>query len=71
MEVAMDPDAEANGEEQSQEERIVDLEDALDELKAEFEAMMGDKKDDMDKDDMDKEDESLEMPAETAEEIPI
>ena len=46
MEVAMDPDAEANGEEQSQEERIVDLEDALDELKAEFEAMMGDKVDD-------------------------
>ena len=26
------------------EDRVVDLEDALDELKAEFEAMMGDKK---------------------------
>jgi len=46
MEVAMDPDAENGEEAQSQEERIVDLEDALDELKAEFEAMMGDKVDD-------------------------
>ena len=46
MEVAMDPDAENGEEAQSQEERIVDLEDALDELKAEFEAMMGDKGDD-------------------------
>ena len=42
MEVAMDPDAEngENGEEGSVEDRVVDLEDALDELKAEFEAMM-------------------------------
>ena len=48
-------DAEDKGEE-DMEDRVVDLEDALDELKAEFEAMMG-KKDDMD--DMDKE-ESLE-----------
>ena len=38
----MDADAE-NGEEGSVEERVVDLEDALDELKAEFEAMMNDK----------------------------
>ena len=51
-------DAEDKGEE-DMEDRVVDLEDALDELKAEFEAMMG-KKDDMDdKMDMDKE-ESLE-----------
>ena len=42
MEVAMDPDAEngENGEEGSVEDRVVDLEDALDEQKAEFEAMM-------------------------------
>jgi len=38
----MDADAE-NGEEGSVEDRVVDLEDALDELKAEFEAMMGKK----------------------------
>ena len=38
----MDVDAE-NGEEGSVEDRVVDLEDALDELKAEFEAMMNDK----------------------------
>jgi hypothetical protein len=38
----MDADAE-NGEDGSVEERVVDLEDALDELKAEFEAMMNDK----------------------------
>jgi len=53
-------DAEDKGEE-DMEDRVVDLEDALDELKAEFEAMMG-KKDDMDDKmdmDMDKE-ESLE-----------
>ena len=52
--------ADDNGEE-DMEDRVVDLEDALDELKAEFEAMMG-KKDDSDMDDkmdMDKE-ESLE-----------
>ena len=40
----MDADADAeNGEEGSVEDRVVDLEDALDELKAEFEAMMGQK----------------------------
>ena len=38
----MDADAE-NGEEGSVEDRVVDLEDALDELKAEFEAMMSGK----------------------------
>ena len=69
MEKDMDMDGDKDDEDM--EDRVVDLEDALDELKAEFEAMMGDKKDDMDKDDMDKEDESLEMPAETAEEIPM
>ena len=51
--------ADDNGEE-DMEDRVVDLEDALDELKAEFEAMMGKKDDsDMDNMDMDKE-ESLE-----------
>ena len=67
----MEKDMDGDKDEEDMEDRVVDLEDALDELKAEFEAMMGDKKDDMDKDDMDKEDESLEMPAETAEEIPM
>ena len=49
-----DPEADAEGD---VEDRVVDLEDALDELKAEFEAMMGNK------DGEDKEEESLEMPA--------
>ena len=46
----MDADAEngENGEEGSVEDRVVDLEDALDELKAEFEAMMTDKNGDED-----------------------
>jgi hypothetical protein len=61
-EMPADMDAD-NGDEDDVEDRVVDLEDALDELKAEFEAMMG-KKDDSDMDDnmdmdMDKE-ESLE-----------
>ena len=43
----MDADGE-NGEEGSVEDRVVDLEDALDELKAEFEAMMADKNGDDD-----------------------
>jgi len=51
-------DAEDKGEE-DMEDRVVDLEDALDELKAEFEAMMGKKDDAEDMGDMDKE-ESLE-----------
>ena len=42
MAADMDADAE-NGEEGSVEDRVVDLEDALDELKAEFEAMMSGK----------------------------
>jgi hypothetical protein len=45
--------------EEDMEDRVVDLEDALDELKAEFEAMMGKKDDAEDMGDMDKE-ESLE-----------
>jgi len=57
-EMDMDKDAEGDAE-GDVEDRVVDLEDALDELKAEFEAMMGDKKDGEE----DKEDESLEMPA--------
>ena len=43
----MDADGE-NGEEGSVEDRVVDLKDALDELKAEFEAMMSDKNGDDD-----------------------
>jgi hypothetical protein len=58
MDMDMDKDAEGDAE-GDVEDRVVDLEDALDELKAEFEAMMGDKKDGEE----DKEDESLEMPA--------
>ena len=57
----MPGDMDADNGEEDMEDRVVDLEDALDELKAEFEAMMG-KKDDSDMDDkmdMDKE-ESLE-----------
>ena len=54
MPADMDPEADAEGD---VEDRVVDLEDALDELKAEFEAMMGNK------DGEDKEEESLEMPA--------
>ena len=38
--MAADMDADDNGEEGSVEDRVVDLEDALDELKAEFEAML-------------------------------
>jgi hypothetical protein len=59
MDMDMDMDKDAEGDAEGDvEDRVVDLEDALDELKAEFEAMMGDKKDGEDK-----EDESLEMPA--------
>ena len=50
----------ADKEDEDTEERVADLEDALDELKAEFEKMMAGKGDDMEKDDMDK-DESLEQ----------
>ena len=39
----MDADGDENGEDGSVEDRVVDLEDALDELKAEFEAMIADK----------------------------
>ena len=56
MDMDMDKDAEGDAE-GDVEDRVVDLEDALDELKAEFEAMMGNK------DGEDKEEESLEMPA--------
>jgi hypothetical protein len=41
----MPADMDADNGEEDMEDRVVDLEDALDELKAEFEAMMG-KKDD-------------------------
>ena len=42
MDMDKDPEGDAEGD---VEDRVVDLEDALDELKAEFEAMMGDNKD--------------------------
>ena len=54
----MEKDMDADGEEGETEERVADLEDALDELKAEFEKMMAGKGD-MEKDEEDKE-ESLE-----------
>jgi len=50
----MEKDMDADGEEGDTEERVADLEDALDELKAEFEKMMGGK-DDEDHGDEDKE----------------
>ena len=61
----MDADAEDKGGE-DMEDRVVDLEDALDELKAEFEAMMAKK----DGDDEEK-DETVEMPTETPVEMPV
>ena len=68
MEKDMDADMDDKKDgDEDMEDRVVDLEDALDELKAEFEQMMA-KKDD---DDDDKEDESLEMPAETPVEAEI
>ena len=45
-----DKEGDADHDHEDMEDRVVDLEDALDELKAEFEAMMGDKKDDDDED---------------------
>ena len=60
----MEKDMDADGEEGETEERVADLEDALDELKAEFEKMMAGKGDEMDKDEMDMDkDESLETVA--------
>ena len=47
MDADKDGQADADHSHDDVEDRVVDLEDALDELKAEFEAMMG-KKDDMD-----------------------
>jgi hypothetical protein len=60
----MEKDMDKDGDE-DMEDRVVDLEDALDELKAEFEAMM-DKKDG---DDEEKEDESLEVAPELTPEV--
>ena len=64
MDADMDGDKEGD---EDMEDRVVDLEDALDELKAEFEKMMADKKDGDDED----KDEAVEMPAETPAEEPI
>ena len=66
----MAKDMDMDGEEKPEgdmEDRVVDLEDALDELKAEFEAMMADKKDG---DDEEKE-EAVDMPLETPAEMPV
>jgi hypothetical protein len=51
-----DHHADVGGDEEL-EDRLMDLEDALEELKAEFEAMMGDEGDEDDEDDMDMDDE--------------
>ena len=59
MEKDMDKDMDGDKDDEDMEDRVVDLEDALDELKAEFEKMMAGK----DGDDMDK-DESMEAPIE-------
>ena len=58
----MEKDMDADKEDGETEERVADLEDALDELKAEFEKMMAGKGDEMEKDEEDK-DESLETVA--------
>ena len=59
MDMDKDGQADADHDHEDTEERVADLEDALDELKAEFEKMMAGK----DGDDMDK-DESMEAPVE-------
>ena len=46
----MDKDMDGDKDAEDMEDRVVDLEDALDELKAEFDAMMADKKDGDDED---------------------
>ena len=62
----MPADMDADKGEEDMEDRVVDLEDALDELKAEFEAMMSKK----DGDDEAK-DETVEMPAQETPEMPV
>ena len=62
----MPADMDADKGEEGMEDRVVDLEDALDELKAEFEAMMG-KKDG----DEEEKDETVEMPASETPEMPV
>lgn len=81
---ADDDGEEDKGDDEEIEDRVVDLEDALDDLKAEFEKMMSDKKDDeggedddaadmdMDMGDEEKEDEAIEPASELAgEELPL
>ena len=58
----MPADMDADKGEEDMEDRVVDLEDALDELKAEFEAMMGKKDDAEDMDNMDKEESLVPTP---------
>ena len=61
----MDPtdNDDAEGSEEAVKDKVMDLENALDELKAEFDAMMGDDKED------DKEDDAPEMPEMPGEEV--
>ena len=79
---ADDDGEEDKGDDEEIEDRVVDLEDALDDLKAEFEKMMSDKEggddegdddaDDMDMGDEEKEDEAIEPTSELAgEELPL
>ena len=81
---ADDDGEEDKGDDEEIEDRVVDLEDALDDLKAEFEKMMSDKSDDeggedddaadmdMDMGDEEKEDEAIEPASELAgEELPL
>ena len=62
----MPADMDADKGEEDMEDRVVDLEDALDELKAEFEAMMS-KKDDGEED----KEEAVEIPAQETPEMPV
>ena len=61
----MPADMDADKGEEDMEDRVVDLEDALDELKAEFEAMMSKK------DDGEEKEEAVEMPAQETPEMPV
>ena len=61
----MPADMDADKGEEDMEDRVVDLEDALDELKAEFEAMMSKK------DDGEEKEEAVQMPAQETPEMPV
>jgi len=77
-----DAEGDDNGDDEDMEDRVVDLEDALDDLKAEFEKMMGDKEegddddseeapmDDMGDDEEEKEDEAISSDLSVEDEVP-